>query len=406
MASTNSVKIADLEPVGPGTLAGNYLRRFWHPVARLRDLKPGRAKPVEILGEKFTIFLSENGTPHLVGFSCPHRGTQLSVGWVEGDEIRCRYHGWKFNANGQCLEQPNEDRPFVDKISIPAYPVQEYLGLVFAFLGKEDPPPFRVHPDFDRPGVIVTDPVEIVPCTFWNRLDNETAHIPWVHRATALRKGRHDLLRLRREEITETDYGFRVAAAAEGDPVNYRNTAHVIMPNIYQFYIRTRAKGFEDQNLGDTKITWTVPVNDACFAAFDVTHTPLLGKDGERYMAARLAQQEAEAETREDLAIAILAGELAVEDLPGDMGAYTSFEIEDYVTQVGQGPLAGRTNENLGCLDAKLAILRRLWFHDVAAVRDGQATVDWQLPNEPLVPENALPLDADDISSTLHPGCA
>ena len=395
MATAPSIKMADLEPVGPGTLAGNYLRRFWHPVARRRDLTTARAKPLEILGEKFTLYLSENDTPHLVGFACPHRGTQLSVGWVEGDKIRCRYHGWKFAADGHCTEQPNEERPFCDKVSIPSFPVQEYLGLIFAFLGDGKPPPFRTHPDFDRPGVIVTDPIEVVPCTFWNRLENETAHIPWVHRATALRKGRHDLLRLRREEITETEYGFRVAAAADGDPVSYRNTAHVIMPNIYQFYIRTRAQGFEQRNLGDTKITWTVPVNDACFAAFDVTHTPLQGEEANRYAEVRLAQQEAEAETREDLAIAILAGEMAVEDLPEDLGAYTSFEIEDYVTQVGQGPVAGRIKEKLGRLDTKLAVLRRLWLRDVAAVRDGQPITEWRLPEGPLIPEGACPLDVD-----------
>jgi 5,5'-dehydrodivanillate O-demethylase len=72
-------------------------------------------------------------------------------------------------------------------MKIRTYPTQEYMGLIFAYLGEGSPPEFRRYPDLDRPGVIVTDPVEILPCSFWNRLDNDHSHIPWVHRATAVR---------------------------------------------------------------------------------------------------------------------------------------------------------------------------------------------------------------------------
>src|SRR5438046_7161708 len=84
----------DIEHVGPGTPAGSWLRRFWHPVYRSEDLEPGRAKPVRLLGEDFTLYRGESGDVHAVAFRCAHRGTQLSTGWVEGDTIRCFYHGW------------------------------------------------------------------------------------------------------------------------------------------------------------------------------------------------------------------------------------------------------------------------------------------------------------------------
>src|SRR5579872_5368599 len=122
MPSATKLAFADLEPVGPGTPSGRYLRRFWHPVRRARDLAPGRARPIEILGEKFTLYRGEGGAAHLVGFRCAHRGTQLSLGWIEGDCLRCRYHGWKFDASGQCVEQPDEDRPFADKARIASRP--------------------------------------------------------------------------------------------------------------------------------------------------------------------------------------------------------------------------------------------------------------------------------------------
>ncbi|MBM2811214.1 MAG: hypothetical protein HW416_1973, partial [Chloroflexi bacterium] len=86
----------DFVHTGPDTLAGRYLRTFWHPVYLAKDLAPGRATPIHIMGEDFTLYRGETGTPHIVAFRCAHRGTQLSTGWVEGDEIRCFYHGWKY----------------------------------------------------------------------------------------------------------------------------------------------------------------------------------------------------------------------------------------------------------------------------------------------------------------------
>ena len=222
MDIARTIEFADMEEVGPGTPAGRYLRRFWQPVMRVRDLPKGKAKPIEIMSEKFTIYRGEDGTSHMVAFRCPHRGTQMSLGWVEGNSIRCRYHGWRYEGSGRCVEQPNEDRPFCDKVTLPTYPTREYLGLIFAYLGDGEPPAFRLLPDMDRPGVIVTDPVEVVPCSYWNKLDNDHGHIPWVHRATAYRKNRTDILVLREEDVTESPWGWtsrRFIRGQEADTV-------------------------------------------------------------------------------------------------------------------------------------------------------------------------------------------
>ena len=379
----------DLEPVSPGTPVGLYLRRFWQPVIRGKDLAAGRAKPLEILGEKFTIYRGENGTPHVTDFRCAHRGTQLSIGWVEGDSLRCRYHGWRFDGSGQCIEQPNEDRPFCDKVKIHSYPTREYVGFVFAYFGEGEPPPFPTYPDMDRPGVLVTDPVEVLPCGFWNRFDNDHSHIPWVHRATALRKNRLDFLVIRHEAMEETPYGWRATRSVKGETAQTRSNlgpaqyTHWFMPNVRLFFAPTRAKGFNDLGLWDTKMVWTVPVNDQSHAAFDVTHTPLEGDAAKAYTEAR-AEQETEAETRWDLAEKILAGEMTLEDLPDEMGAYTSFAIEDYTTQVGQGPIKGRGEENLAPTDTRLVLLRRLWMREVSALRNGRPLTDWRIPTTPL----------------------
>ena len=381
----SNLTFADLEPVGPGTPAGRYLRLFWQPVMRAQDLPVGRAKPLEILSEKFTVYRGEDGKPHITAFRCAHRGTQLSIGWVEGDSLRCRYHGWRYDAAGQCVEQPNEDRPFCDNVKIPVYPTRDYAGLIFAYLGPGAAPPFRHYPDFDLPGVIVADPPEVLPCSYWNRLDNDHSHVPWVHRATALRKGRKDYLIMRKEAVAETPYGYISTRAVRGEAVDFKDTAYFFMPNARQFWAPTRAKGFEGRpGLGDTKMTWTMPVNDTTFVAFDVTHTPLLGEEARIYKTNRAAQQEAEAEDRWDLGEKILSGEMRAEDIPNEIGAYTSFAIEDYATQVGVGPIRGRSQEHLGTTDVKVALLRRIWLREIGAMLEGRPLTEWELPQVPF----------------------
>lgn len=91
----------------PGRPAGRYLRRFWQPVYHSADLVVGRPVPLRIFDESFTLYRGESGSAFLVAARCPHRGTQLSSAWVEGDGLRCFYHGWKFEG-GRCVEQPAE----------------------------------------------------------------------------------------------------------------------------------------------------------------------------------------------------------------------------------------------------------------------------------------------------------
>lgn len=90
MDGAKAFSLEDLEVVGPGTPAGRYFRLFWQPVLRLKDLVAGRARPLEILGEHFTIYRSESGGVHVTDHRCPHRGTPLSLGRVEGDNCACR----------------------------------------------------------------------------------------------------------------------------------------------------------------------------------------------------------------------------------------------------------------------------------------------------------------------------
>ncbi|MPZ14890.1 MAG: Rieske 2Fe-2S domain-containing protein [Chloroflexi bacterium] len=139
-----------------GTLAGRYLRSFWQPIWYSTDIKAGHTKPLRVMSEDFTLYRGESGQVHLLAFRCAHRGTQLSTGWVEGDNLRCFYHGWMYDGSGQCVEQPAEPQPFCARIRIRSYPVQEYLGLVFAYLGEGDPSELPRYREFEGDDVVLS----------------------------------------------------------------------------------------------------------------------------------------------------------------------------------------------------------------------------------------------------------
>jgi phenylpropionate dioxygenase-like ring-hydroxylating dioxygenase large terminal subunit len=127
---------AFLAEVGPGTPCGEFMRRYWLPVALSEDATT-RPRRVRLLGEDLVLFRDRAGRPGLLYPRCMHRGTSLYYGKVEEQGIRCCYHGWLFDVQGHCLQQPCEPEGGLkrDAARQPWYPVQERYGLVFAYLG-------------------------------------------------------------------------------------------------------------------------------------------------------------------------------------------------------------------------------------------------------------------------------
>ena len=126
-----------LTEVGAGTACGEMFRRYWHPVAASADLTSVRPKELRILGEDLVLFRDGSGKPGLLYSRCMHRGTSLCYGKIEQNGIRCCYHGWMYDTEGRCLEQPLEPKGKVIKIRQPWYPVEERYGLVFAYILRE-----------------------------------------------------------------------------------------------------------------------------------------------------------------------------------------------------------------------------------------------------------------------------
>jgi 5,5'-dehydrodivanillate O-demethylase oxygenase subunit len=371
-ATTSEYKVTldDLVHVGPGTLAGRFLRRFWHPVYLARELAAGHAKPVKILGEDFTLYRGESGTPRAVAFRCAHRGTQLSTGWVEGDCVRCFYHGWKYDASGQCVEMPAEDASFPPKVQIRSYPTEEYVGLIFVYLGEGAPPPLPRYPELEGEG-LQTSSYYQRDCNYFNQLESnmDELHVAFVHRESTFT----DVgLNVDLPEVTgeETDYGV-VKYGKRGNGIT--RVSHFFMPNI--LYISSSP---EDEASGWSEhIAWRVPVDDVSHRSFQANLVHVTGAAAERYQETqrRRREQLAGLPSANEAAAAVLRGELHADDLrdrPDVVG------IQDNVAQCGQGIVADRVNERLGRSDVLLIMFRKIWERELQALADGRPLKEWR----------------------------
>ena len=134
-----------------GTPMGETFRRFWLPLMLATELPTPDCEParVTILGEKLIAFRDTEGRVGLVDAYCPHRGAPLFYGRNEENGLRCVYHGWKFDVNGECVDLPSapEGDTYRHKISIVRYPCVEAGDLIWTYMGPpEKQPPF---PEFD-----------------------------------------------------------------------------------------------------------------------------------------------------------------------------------------------------------------------------------------------------------------
>ena len=134
---------AELIEAGPGTPMGEVLRRSWQPVALSREVQDDPIA-VTVMGEDLIVFRDKQGRPGLLHNRCCHRGTTLYYGRVEDDGIRCCYHGWLFDVEGNCVDMPCEKDNGVgirENVRQPWYEVEERYGLIFAYMGPPEKRP-------------------------------------------------------------------------------------------------------------------------------------------------------------------------------------------------------------------------------------------------------------------------
>jgi 5,5'-dehydrodivanillate O-demethylase len=368
----------DFVHVGSSTLAGRYLRRFWHPVYRSQYLAPGQAMPIRIMGEDFTLYRGESGKPYVVDYRCAHRQTQLSVGWVEEDCIRCFYHGWKYDGTGQCVEQPGEEKRAASKVRIKSYPVEEYLGLIFTYIGEGAPPPLARYPECEGEGILEVFSTETWPCNYFSQLDNagDPIHVPFVHRESRRRvKIETPISKIYPKE---TDIGIQYTMISSAGKKHLR---YLFMPNIVQVDVPLRQYGFllDDSPSGGAmmpRLIWKVPVDDENFVSFGLTYIPLTGSTAEKFQEHVRQTRSGGGASVGELGRAVLAGKLRIRDIEA-MDNYKLIQVEDYVAQVGQGAVPDHSKDSLCRNDLAVVLLRKIWERELRCLVEGRGIKQW-----------------------------
>ena len=364
------MEFSEFVHTGPETLAGRFLRRFWQPVACSHELGAGQALPIRILSEDFTLYRGASGTAHLVGNRCAHRGTQLSAGWVEEDCIRCFYHGWKYDGAGQCVEQPAEGESFASKVRIASYPVKEYIGLVFAYLGESEAPSLPRYPRFESPEISLDVAGLKRICNYFNNVDNslDNAHVRFVHRRHRDAAEDHVVVGDPIISVEESEWGIRrYVKYPDGKDLTF----FFGMPNI----------NFINGQVVDAVIkradvmVFKVPVDDENHIHFEVRAIALSGARGRAWIEERRALRAKVEEDRPELVRAILAGKLRLSDI--DPQRIDFVMLEDEIAQTGQGRIAVRGNEHLGRSDRGVFLLRKIWERELRNLAEGRPLKSW-----------------------------
>lgn len=361
---------------GPDTTAGRFLRAYWQPVKRSEDLPAGKAQPLKIMGEEYTLYRGQSGTAVITQAGCPHRLTRLSVGHVEGDAIRCLFHGWKFEAGGQCVEAPGQSPSLVKRMCLKTYPVHEEHGLIFGYFGEGDPPPFYDISAFSRQwgrnmtsAPVLDTTTYKRNCNYYINVENalDQAHAPFTHRISA------------DPEHTETGFDTKVGTvrditvdrselgvrATEVDDVGTPTVTMVMLPNAMHLIIAQRIGVLE-------QVAWRVPIDDETHLSFAVTalHTDEDGAKQFNAYRARQADLIAKYPNTEDCAEEILRGEKTLMDFKDHPQLVN---IEDHVAQMGMRFISEPGKENLGQTDKGVLQLRRMFMSKLADMQAG----DW-----------------------------
>jgi phenylpropionate dioxygenase-like ring-hydroxylating dioxygenase large terminal subunit len=273
MKSAYGLKIPEPDPeltrVGPGTSCGELMRRYWQPVCLSADLKD-LPKPVRILGEDLIAFRDGQGRAGLLFFRCSHRGASLEYGRVEERGLRCCYHGWLYDVEGKILEMPLEpaNNPFLKQIQHPCYPVHEFGGLTFAYMGPPDRmPEFPIYDVWKndggtlkaRMGPRVGGPVN---CNWLQAEENlmDALHTFWLHTLHSGAQFPSEVYGINPDDLKyeETEMGMRFVLARKLPSGKWWELIwEMIMPlNVHLVYTD------EPKTERVSAVTYCVPVDD------------------------------------------------------------------------------------------------------------------------------------------------
>jgi 5,5'-dehydrodivanillate O-demethylase oxygenase subunit len=339
-----------LTQVGPGTPMGDYLRRYWFPVAAAAEFDDKDVKAIRLLGEDLTLYKDLSGTFGLVDRHCPHRRADMSYGFVEKKGLRCNYHGWLMDETGACIEQPYEDtvnpnNKLKERCSIKAYPVREMRGLLWTYMGPQPAPELPVYEAFTWENGFVEVVTADVPCNWFQCQENsiDPVHFEWMHDNWSIRQkgetGPYASTHLK-VAFDEFEHGFTYRRVrSDSDETSEMWTVGRVFLWPMGFYL---GEHFE----------WRVPIDDenTLSIGWFYARTP---SDRGPYVQQHIPHWHAPTKTED--------------------GRWISSHVmnQDIIAWVGQGVIADRTKENLGASDRGIAMIRNRFFDELEKVAAG-----------------------------------
>jgi 5,5'-dehydrodivanillate O-demethylase len=339
----------ELMQVGPGSLMGELMRRYWMPIAAAEELVDNPIKQMRLMGEDLVLYRDKEGNHGLLDLHCAHRRADLSYGIQDEHGLRCNYHGWLYDHTGACLEQPFEevaypDAKFKERIKIKAYPIEEKAGMLWAYMGPGEPP---LVPDYDRfydkgyKQVVYTT----IPCNWFQCQENsiDPVHVEWLH-------GRWSRV---------LGVGRRGPEPQAHAKVGFDEFEHGI---IYRRVFEGGTEEEEQWTVGRVCLwpnalyvghfEWRVPIDDETTLSVAWFNVPVPGD-----------------EPFEQERIPYWTSPLTDEDT----GRWIDTHVmnQDFIAWVGQGALADRTQEHLGGSDSGIIMMRRRMLEEARVVADG-----------------------------------
>ena len=343
---------AKLTRVGPGTPMGDLMRRYWQPIAAVSEFDDKATKPVRLMGEDLTLYKDRGGRFGLVDRHCPHRSADTSYGYVEECGLRCNYHGWLWDHEGRCLEQPYEETVdpgsrFKEKVRIKAYPVEAKGGLLWAYLGPEPRPLVPTWEPFTWKNGFVQIVFSEIPCNWFQCQENsiDPVHFEWMHSNWKVRLegrgGPYDPKHLK-IGFDEFEYGFvyrRVRADTSEDHPLWTVGRVCLWPNAL-----FTGGHFE----------WRVPVDDATTLSVGwfFNRVP---KDREPYVQNKIPHWFC-----------------PIKDEKTGRWITSHVMNMDFVAWMGQGQVTDRSREHLGQSDRGVIAIRKRFLDDMEAIKEGR----------------------------------
>lgn len=376
-----------------GTPAGELFRRYWQPVALAEELLPGAPpRPVRLLGEDLVLFRDAGNAIGLMGLRCPHRGADLSFARVEGDGLRCLYHGWLLNKKGRCLDMPGEhvETAYKDKIRHRAYPCREAAGMILTYMGPLDadgePPPLPDLPIFSAPRAHIWVSKLVHECNYLqgNEGNVDPQHLSFLHRMSSPSKAPDERTKqvdtllaadvAPKLDVEETAFGLRVYAARNvGAGEKYLRVSNFIMPNCSAFDggpLHDPAKSPPRPNIGYW-MHWHVPIDDTHHWKYAIAYCydePIDAAYQERMVRSEHTETYDTLRRRDNRYLQD-RGEM---DRLTFLGMGFNFYDHDRFAVESQGEVSDRTTENLGSSDRGVIAMRRQMMRAIEQVTRGE----------------------------------